>query len=274
MEERKQKKHFIGIMQGRLIDSPDGQLDWFPQNNWKDEFTLSNKIGIDYIELVAEKNHNNKNPIWSKDGRLKISQLIKKNQLKEPYMCFNYMMNNSILNKNTLKYFNNLLYVCTELKIKNIVLPFFEESIIQDFYFGIIIERIKLMSREALKEKISLILETSISGNKMFKFINDIEMENVGILIDSGNYYEFGFDIVKDLYLFKNLVTHIHIKDKDDKGNNVILGNGGVNFDLFFNALKNINYKTNFTFETTRGNNAIKNAEYNINFFNKFFKNN
>ena len=62
-----------------------------------------------------------------KEGRLKVLQLIDKNKLKHSYMCFNYMMNNSILNKNTLKYFNNLLYVCTELKIKNIVLPFFDQ---------------------------------------------------------------------------------------------------------------------------------------------------
>ena len=187
-------------------------------------------------------------------------------------MCFNYMMNNSILNKNTLKYFNNLLYVCTELKIKNIVLPFFEESIIQDFYFGIIIERIKLMSREALKEKISLILETSISGNKMFKFINDIEMENVGILIDSGNYYEFGFDIVKDLYLFKNLVTHIHIKDKNKNGENVILGTGLVNFSEVFLGLNNINYVGALNFETTRGSNPLETAKYHINLC-RFYQN-
>ena len=188
-------------------------------------------------------------------------------------MCFNYMMNNSILNKNTLKYFNNLLYVCTELKIKNIVLPFFDQSIIKDSNFDSISKQIRLISTNALK-KISLIIETSISGDKMLKFINDIDMENVRILIDSGNYYEYGFDIVKDLNLLKNLVSHIHIKDKDDKGNNIILGTGGVNFDLFFDALKNINYKSNFTFETTRGNNAIKNAKFNIKFFNKYFKNN
>ena len=42
-------------MQGRLIDSPNGQLDWFPQNNWKDEFNLARNIGSNYIELVAEK---------------------------------------------------------------------------------------------------------------------------------------------------------------------------------------------------------------------------
>ena len=90
-------------------------------------------------------------------------------------MCFNYMMNNSILNKNTLKYFNNLLYVCTELKIKNIVLPFFDQSIIKDSYFDSISKQIRLISTNALK-KISLIIETSISGDKMLKFINDIDM--------------------------------------------------------------------------------------------------
>ena len=41
---------------------------------------------------------------------------------------------------------------------------------------------------------------------------------------------------------------------------------------MFFDALKNINYKSNFTFETTRGNNAIKNAKFNIKFLINILK--
>ena len=39
----------------------------------------------------------------------------------------------------------------------------------------------------------------------MIKFINNINMKNVSILVDSGNYFEFGFDLVKDLNLLKTL---------------------------------------------------------------------
>ena len=258
-------------MQGRLIDSPNGQLDWFPQDSWEDEFNISSELGIDFIELVSEKNHNKENPIWSKKGRLKIKHLIKKNKLKQPYLCFNFMMNNSILKQTTLLYFKELLEVCNDLKIKNIILPFFDKSLITDSNFKIISEQIKSISKLALKNKISIILETAISGNKMMKFINNINMENVSILVDSGNYFEFGFDLVKDLNLFKNFIGHVHIKDKDNYGNNVVLGTGGVDFKVFFDELKKINYNYNYTFETTRGNNALNNARFNLLFFKKHF---
>ena len=63
----------------------------------------------------------------------------------------------------------------------------------------------------------------------------------------------------------------MHIKDKDNNGNNVILGSGGVDFKVFFDELKKINYRYNYTFETTRGNNALKNAAFNLSFFKKHF---
>jgi L-ribulose-5-phosphate 3-epimerase UlaE len=50
-----------------------------------------------------------------------------------------------------------------------------------------------------------------------------------------------------------------------------LLGTGLVNFENVFYALNDINYQGPYTFETTRGNNAINTAKYNMNLVN-FFK--
>lgn len=78
----------------------------------------------------------------------------------------------------------------------------------------------------------------------------------------------------KEILLLKNLIGHVHIKDKNKKKENVILGTGLVNFNDIFKAIKKIGYKKKFTFETTRGANPIETAKYNINFCNFFIKNN
>ena len=34
----------FGIVQGRLTQSPPGCLQWFPQDNWKDEFRIASEF--------------------------------------------------------------------------------------------------------------------------------------------------------------------------------------------------------------------------------------
>ena len=52
----------FGIVQGRLTPSPPGCLQWFPQERWENEFSLAGTLGISYIELIAEVQHNPDNP--------------------------------------------------------------------------------------------------------------------------------------------------------------------------------------------------------------------
>ena len=59
----------FGIVQGRLTQSPPGCLQWFPKEIWQQEFDIAKDIGVDYIELIAEVQHNPENPIWTDDGR-------------------------------------------------------------------------------------------------------------------------------------------------------------------------------------------------------------
>ena len=69
--------------------------------------------------------------------------------------------------------------------------------------------------------------------------------------------------------LLYNFIEHIHIKDKNNRKQNVKLTTGLVNFSKFFKILKQMKYKKNFTFETTRGDDPIKTAKNNINFLRK-----
>ena len=76
----------------------------------------------------------------------------------------------------------------------------------------------------------------------------------------------------------KKYICHFHIKDKNWRGENVVLGNGNVNFKSIFNAIKHIKYKGKYTFETNRGDNPIRTMCNNKNFIlklmNKLYKQN
>jgi len=58
----------IGILQGRLTQPWNGELQCFPRDRWEGEFVLARSCGFNAIELIAEASHNPANPIggWQK----------------------------------------------------------------------------------------------------------------------------------------------------------------------------------------------------------------
>ena len=91
----------FGMVQGRLTQSPPGYLQWFPQDSWQDEFNTAASIGVNYIELIAEVQHNPENPIWTDAGISKIKQLVKKNDLTLHALCNDYIVEHSFLDEDS-----------------------------------------------------------------------------------------------------------------------------------------------------------------------------
>ena len=73
----------------------------------------------------------------------------------------------------------------------------------------------------------------------------------------------------QEIIKLKKHIIHVHLKDKNFNGDNVILGTGSVNFDAIFMALKRIKFKGKFVFETNRGNNPRKTMLNNKNYILK-----
>ena len=87
----------FGMVQGRLTQSPPGYLQWFPQDSWQDEFNTAASIGVNYIELISEVQHNSENPIWTDAGISKIKQLVKDNDLTLHALCNDYIIKNRLI---------------------------------------------------------------------------------------------------------------------------------------------------------------------------------
>ena len=43
-------------MQGRLLPDDSNYLQYFPQNNWEEEYPISESIGFDFVELLYDIN--------------------------------------------------------------------------------------------------------------------------------------------------------------------------------------------------------------------------
>lgn len=261
----------FGIVQGRLIQSPSGQLQWFPQDFWESEFFLAKSLSIDYIELISERFHNPSNPIWTDEGLDKIKKLAEFNNLTLHALCNDYIIENS-LSKSTEALSQSLELVerCAKLGCKKFILPLFENSEMNFSNFKEFASPLRKLADHAHKHQLLLCLETIFKAEELMTVLEYLNHPAVGVVYDTGNRVAFGHDLASEIRKLGNRISHVHIKDKNQANENVLLGTGLVDFSKVFKALSDIEYDGPYTFETNRGSNALRTAKYNINFVSFF----
>ena len=264
----------FGIVQGRLTPSPQGCLQWFPQDSWEEEFKIASNIGISYIELIAEIQHNSDNPIWSDEGITKITNLVEYYKLTLHALCNDYIVEHSlILDSNVILQNLNLIDQAEKLKIEKYIMSLLDKSELTINNMNKYVDSIRVIAEAANRKGILTCLETILTGKELFYLLDLIDRPFVKAVYDTGNRVAFGHDLAEDIRLLGDKIAHVHIKDKNKDNQNVLLGTGLVNFSEVFLAINDICYDGPFTFETARGSSPVNTAKYNMNLV-EFFKSN
>ena len=260
----------IGIVQGRLSKSPRNRLQYFPKK-WEQEFISAKQLGYNFIEFFSERKLNKKNPIWSDKDIKKYKKLALNNNLKILNFCDDFIISNDIRKPKTIKYIKHLLRRLHLLGVRNLILPMYGKSDLNNNNYN----EFKIVFKKLIKVKnnINYLVESNIDIKNFIILKNKIKTKKISFLFDTGNRINLNYDMEKDIFTLNKLLAHVHIKDKNDKNQNVALGKGNVNFIKVFKSLKKINYKKHFTFETTRLNNPLNTAKKNILFLKKKLSN-
>ena len=87
-------KNKIGVMQGRLSNPVNNEIQSFPMKEWKEEFSKAEEIGYDLIEWIFDSLEN---PIMSDKGVLEMGENIENSKNSKKKSC-NFSM---ILKKKT-----------------------------------------------------------------------------------------------------------------------------------------------------------------------------
>ena len=133
-------------------------------------------------------------------------------------------------------------------------------------------EIISKVSKLCSSQNIELLLESNMSPEEFEKLKKNINTKNCFFLFDTGNRVLLKRNLVKDILRFKNNIKHIHLKDKNIHNKNVLIGEGMVDFESVFIALKKIKYKESFAIESQRGKDIEFQATKNFIFFKKLIK--
>lgn len=257
----------LGIVQGRLSLSGK-KLQCFPKKPLN-EFKLASKIGYDFIEFFGERIKNNNNPIWTDKGIKDYIKASKKYNQKIYSFCDDYIINHSLGGKKTLNEIVNTIKQLNKLNIKKYILPLYGKSFVNKKNKKKVIENLSVISKICKTKKIELLIESNMSPKEFFNLKKKIKSNNFYFLFDTGNRVLLKKNLVLDICKFKSEIKHVHLKDKNFKNKNVIIGKGEVKFKSIFKELKKINYKGSFTIESQRGKNIKNQATENYIFFKK-----
>ncbi len=263
----------FGIVQGRLIQSPPGRLQWFPGDRWAEEFALAKSLGLSYIELIAEVQHNQGNPLWSDGGLARIKELVAENGLSLHALCNDYIVEHALPgDADVLKQNLDLIERGRMLGMEKLILPLFDASEVSSENMTDHIGPLREIADAAIDAGMVTCLETILAGAELVGLLDRLDRPHIKAVYDTGNRIAFGHDLPGDIRLLGHRIAHIHIKDKNAENENVLLGVGLVDFARVFEAIGDIGYDGPYTFETTRGRDPLRTAAYNKMFGTFFYE--
>lgn len=272
ISQSQMKNQKFGVSQGRLTKSK--QLQRFPSEDWQAEFFNAQKLGISFVELLTEREFNNDNPVWSTHGRQEIKDVCAATKCEIYSICIDYIINHSLLDDRTaLENVLRVFAVAGDLGCKVVIFPLLEESNLEFSNSQQFAEMFILLSAEAAKHNLMICVETLMKASDLVEFLERVNRDNVKAVFDTGNRVVIpdGNDLYDEILRLDCYIEHVHIKDKNDSGENVILGTGLVDFRTVFSALRRINYQGPLNFETTRGRDPLATAAFHM-LLCKFFQ--
>ena len=251
----------IGIMHGRLSEPVNNKIQEFPIKTWKNEFEKASLFGFDSIEWIFDKYQ--KNPIMNIDGITEIKKISKQTGVKINSVLADYFMEEKLFNVSESNLEKNLSILKTLVKqssllgAKIVEIPFVDSSSLKSHEEQLqVISNLETILPEIDEYDMILSFETDLNPKEFKFFINNFNHSRIKINYDVGNSASLGYDLEEEIMILGNLIENIHIKDRMLHGITVPLGTGDVNFNLFFNLLKKINYSKELIIQGARESNV------------------
>ena len=235
----------VGIMCGRLSKQIGNEIQAFPFQEWQKEFKNAKESGFSSIEWIFDTNPN---PITNEEGINKMSDLIKKSNITINSVCCDYFMKKQLFGKNPIEIEKNfdilkkIVESSKKLGITNIEIPLVDSSSLRseedEKQFVEVIKKIIPL----LNKNMQIVLETDLPPKKFRELIESFDNNKIKANYDTGNSAALGYDMEEEFKEIGKYFANIHIKDRKFQGNTVPLGDGDVNFELFFDKLSKIEY--------------------------------
>ena len=246
----------IGIMQGRLSESVNNQIQSFPHETWKTEFEKAHSCKYEVLEWIFD---DLKNPIMEDTEIDEIVLLSNKFNIEINSVCADYFMEKKLFNVNNLELkknlnvLENLIIQCNKIGIKILEIPLVDSSSLQsDKNMNDFFQNILSILPQAEANNVLITLETDLPAEKFLTFLKKFNHPNIGANYDLGNSASLRYDVKEEIMSYGNFITNIHLKDRLYHGTTIPLGLGDANFDSFFEIISKIEYQGDLIIQGAR----------------------
>jgi len=267
----------IGIMQGRLLPKDIKRYQVFPSDTWEEEFGVCKRSGFSAIELLFDIDAYYDNPLMYSSGQEKIVKLSKSSNISVSSVCadffkkYGFFQNSQQVKESNIFVLRKLVEACGSIGCGVLLIPFLEETEIRNKKDKEdIVRTVDLMDKLLEKYGVDICLETTLCSEEITEFMEKIDRPHVKVYYDIGNGAYFKYNPSEEILRLSKWIGGIHIKDRDEKGCNVVLGTGLVDFAACFESIKKIGYKGSYILETTMCDDPVATATKNLEFVKTF----
>ena len=137
-------------------------------------------LGDSFIELLAERSHNEHNPLWKESEREKIIKISQEANISIYSACLDYIIDHSFYSESNLdckiiNYSKSFINSCEHIGIKLVVLPFLEESSLTNDSANLVIKYLEIIGEYANKKGIEIALESIAKPEVIIEVLENIE---------------------------------------------------------------------------------------------------
>lgn len=271
----------IGMMQGRLTPPKGRGIQFFPFDNWEQEFIDAQKIGITSIEFIFDLERYQENPLWTDVGIARINELQKQTGVRVDCICLDYFMRNPFYRVDQETYQANiqmlklLIERAAQVGAKTVEIPILDNASLKtDEEKSGLISAIRAALPVAEKNNIIIGIEADLPPQKLVGLLNEINHPLVQAVYDSGNSASLGYDSEEEIRALAGKISSIQIKDRIRGGTTVDLGTGSADFNKLFQSLKEAKYRGNFILQSARGTEGqeVQNIAKHISFVREYIQ--
>ena len=101
-------------------------------------------------------------------------------------------------------------------------------------------------------------METDLDPQAFFVLLRHFDSDRITVNYDIGNSAALGYNVIDELNAYGSSITDIHIKDRILGSGPVELGKGNADFTIFFNKLKEFDYKGPLIMQAFRDDEGLK----------------
>jgi len=249
----------IASMQGRLVPPEAGRFQCFPVQQWRKEFALAAQAGLDAIEWIYDQYGESSNPLGAASGIAEMLSAAKEHGVGVFSVCADYFMDRPLLRASGAEYaeifdkLHWLLHQCRSAGIERMVLPFVDQSKIQNAEDSTrLVELLNAVLPKAESCGVELHLETSLAPAPFAALLDRMPHAWLKVNYDSGNSSSLGYDPREEFSAYGQRIGSVHLKDRVFGGGTVPLGAGAADLKAVFNGLEKIGYAGDYVLQVAR----------------------